>query len=84
MWDILKENSTGKCGHDKIEKISSDKGVLTDNQAIADEFNKFFSSVGEKSQNLYIRLTGSQKVFCPMVIPFHLNWGSFRKLNLLI
>jgi hypothetical protein len=51
LWDILKENSTGKKDNTKIEKIMSSSGLLTDEQSIANEFNKFFGSVGTKISN---------------------------------
>jgi Reverse transcriptase (RNA-dependent DNA polymerase) len=75
MWDILKENSTGKRGHDKIEKITSDRGVLTDNQAIADEFYKFFSSVGEKISKSVHKTDREPESFLPNIDPLPLELG---------
>jgi hypothetical protein len=51
VWDILRENTVGKSNSDKIEKIMTPTGPVVDNQAIAREFNKFFSSVGTKISN---------------------------------
>jgi hypothetical protein len=51
LWDILKENSTGKKENIKVKKIMSSSGLLTDELAIANEFNKFFGSIGTNISN---------------------------------
>jgi Reverse transcriptase (RNA-dependent DNA polymerase) len=48
LWGLLKEVSTGKEQHSKIEKISENGQSITDPTAIANKFNDFFSSVGTK------------------------------------
>ena len=47
-WDILKELTTGKTTHNNIDKISADNQIITDRNAMAEEFNKFFASAGRK------------------------------------
>jgi hypothetical protein len=51
IWDILRENSMGKKNTEKIERVMTAGGPVSDNQAIANEFNKFFSSIGTKISN---------------------------------
>jgi Reverse transcriptase (RNA-dependent DNA polymerase) len=48
MWEILNEITKGKKGECKIEKIKVNDAELTDPKQIAEEFNKFFTSVGTK------------------------------------
>jgi hypothetical protein len=65
----------GKKDNEKVEKILSTAGPLTDKQAIANEFNKFFSSVGVKLQK-------NLRTFCAIYPPLpHLSWVQFRRLN---
>jgi hypothetical protein len=51
MWDILKEHTTGKKGHEKIDKLTTDSGTIIDDLSMANEFNRFFSEVGLKISN---------------------------------
>jgi hypothetical protein len=51
IWDILRENSMGKKNTEKIERVMTAGGPISDNQAIANEFNRFFSSIGTKISN---------------------------------
>jgi len=47
-WELLKEVSTGNKSTSKIEKINSGGVEVTDNKAMAEEFNNFFTEVGMK------------------------------------
>jgi Reverse transcriptase (RNA-dependent DNA polymerase) len=48
LWKLLKEVSTGEEGQSKIEKITEDGKVISNPTEIANHFNKFFSSIGNK------------------------------------
>jgi Reverse transcriptase (RNA-dependent DNA polymerase) len=69
MWDILKEHSTGKKGHEKIEKIQNNRGIFTDNRAIANEFNRFFASAGNNISNSVGLTDRSPESFMPDADP---------------
>ena len=45
-WDILKELTSGKSEQVQIDKIKVDGKIITDQSAMADEFNDFFTKVG--------------------------------------
>ncbi len=51
QWELLKEISTGVKGNSKIEKIKAGGLTITDNEKISNEFNNFFSSIGQKISN---------------------------------
>ena len=46
-WDILRELTTGKKDQPPIEKIKTNGTILTDPSKIANEFNTFFTRVGQ-------------------------------------
>jgi hypothetical protein len=48
MWEILNEITGGKKGESKIDKIMVNDNELTDPKMMAEEFNKFFTSIGTK------------------------------------
>ena len=47
-WDTLRELTTGKTTKAHKDKIVVDNCTITDEQTMADEFNKFFSQAGKK------------------------------------
>ncbi len=50
-WEILKEATVGAKSNSKIEKITVDGKQISDPSCIADEFNKFFTSIGNSISN---------------------------------
>jgi hypothetical protein len=50
-WEILKEATVGTKTSSKIDKIVIDGKQISDPACIAEEFNKFFTSVGSSISN---------------------------------
>jgi hypothetical protein len=50
-WQILKEATVGTIYNPKIEKITVGGKQISDPPIIADEFNKFFTSIGTSISN---------------------------------
>jgi hypothetical protein len=48
MWEILNEITGGKKGGSKIDKLLINDNDVSDPNLIAEEFNKFFTSIGKK------------------------------------
>jgi signal recognition particle subunit SEC65 len=48
VWEILNEINENKKGDSKIDKISANNEEITDPKLMAEEFNKFFTSIGTR------------------------------------
>ena len=48
MWELIKEISTGTKSSLKIEKLKANGKTLTNNIDISNEFNNFFTGIGQK------------------------------------
>jgi hypothetical protein len=71
----VREHSTAKKGHNKIEKVQKNtRGTFLDNLVIAYEFKKFFASLGINISN---SVGDYPKVLCVLLTPFHLTLELF-------
>jgi hypothetical protein len=62
MWEILNEITGGNKGGSKIDKLSINDNDVSDPILIAEEFNKFFTSIGKKSQKVSLQQMLTQSV----------------------
>ena len=71
MWDILKETTFGENVKHGITEINVSGAILSDPKVIAEEFNNFFTSIGQTTVSLTIspHRTQTLRTILPIMIP---------------
>jgi Reverse transcriptase (RNA-dependent DNA polymerase) len=65
LWSVLKEVSTGKSAKNSIDKLNVNGTIVADKTVIANNFNEFFSTVGNEISNSVQSIDKSPLNFMP-------------------